>query len=103
MAIDFIPDQQESKNNIDFIPDQQTAGVGSGSWVGDIGANLSAGLGKGLVNLANAPHNLTNLVSPGLASHIPQLNITPEQINQAYGTQNPNLVGKIAQGVGQYA
>lgn len=98
---DFKPDAVASNNtsvpfeDSDFIPDKR-------SFLSKLAPNVIAGLAEGGHNILNAPHNIVNMVSPSLASHIP----TQQDYDypKLVGLDEPaTLSDKIIRGLAQYA
>lgn len=107
-TLDDLPSGGSGYNpSLSDLPDANSLPQGLGArllnTLGSGGLDAIAGLTKAGMGIANAPHNLVNLVSPQLASKIPMSPLTGGGIDQLFGTQNRGLGGDILEGAGQYA
>jgi hypothetical protein len=64
-----------------------------------LAGDIAAGGDKFDTGIVNSPHNLMNLLSPTLASKIPQV----QDSSSFYSPQNPGFLDKLAQGAAQFA
>jgi hypothetical protein len=64
-----------------------------------LAGDIAAGGDKFDTGIVNSPHNLMNLLSPALASKIPQV----QDSSSFYSPQNPGFLDKLAQGAAQFA
>lgn len=100
---DFDPEKYAVSGDDEFDPEQYAIkDEENRSFLSKLPANILTGLAEMGHGLINAPHNIANLVSPEIASHI------PKQQEYDYASmlglpQNPTMADKIVRGVAQYA
>lgn len=85
----------------DLPPETEASNSQNPSFFPRIGADIVSGLAQMGHGILNAPHNLAGVISPRLASYIPQ---QPDyNFGQLLGVNNPNLGDRILQGSAQYS
>lgn len=97
-SIDDIEQSSSYKPSLDDIhelssPQQMSA-------IPRIASDIVGGIATAGQGIANAPHNIVNMFSPSIASHIPY---DSTNYMDFLGPQNPNLGDKLIQNASQYA